>query len=53
MALAPISAPLERPPIEGWARARGAGSWQLGQGCGASLVLIWPQAENSPWSWQL
>lgn len=38
----------ERPPTEGWASARGAGSVQVGQGWDASLSLIRPQAENSP-----
>jgi hypothetical protein len=41
----------DRPPIAGRASARGAGSVQVGQGCGASLSLILPQDENSPcWS---
>jgi hypothetical protein len=43
----------ERLPTAGRARARGAGSVQLGQGWGASLAVIRPQAENSPCSSQV
>jgi len=47
---AKLAAPLsDWPPIAGRASARGAASAQVGQGCGASLSLILPQAENSPW----